>query len=122
VEILILDKVIDLSHEAVDGPRSVDKKRTWLASDLTEGDWSISLDQIAYDEIYTMIKYMHANPAPIYLRHPDQFNIPHLRQAYFKCKTILKEGIGFPVIDKLPIDAYETDDTVTVYWILGQLI
>jgi len=69
-----------------------------------------------------MMKYMHANPVPMYLRHPDRFDIPHLRQAYSKSKTILKEGIGFSVIDKLPIDAYEIDDIVTVYWILGQLI
>jgi len=117
-----LDRVIDLSHEAVEGPRLVDKNRIWLATDLTDGDWLIPLGQIAHDEIYTMIKHMHENPAPMYLRHPDQFDIPNLRQAYAKCKTILQEGIGFAVIDKLPIDAYEIDDIVTVYWVLGQLI
>ena len=117
-----MDAILNLSHEVVEGPRSVDKKRTWLASDLTDVDWSIFLGQIAHDEIYAMIQHMHANPAPMYLRHPDQFNIPNLRHAYAKCKTILNEGVGFSVINNLPIDAYEIDDIVSVYWILGQLI
>ena len=117
-----MDKIIDLSHEAVEGPRLVDKSRTWLAKDLMDGDWLISLDQIAYDEIHAMIKQIKAHPVPMYLRHPDQFDIPNLRQVYVKCKTILQEGVGFSVINKLPIDEYEIDDIITVYWILGQLI
>ena len=117
-----MDKIIDLSSEVVEGPRTVDKKNIWLAKDLTPDDWTIQLDQTAHNEIYAMIKQMQENPAPMYLRHPDHFHIPNLRKAYAKCKTIIQEGIGFSVINKLPIDIYEIDDIIAVYWVLGHLI
>ena len=122
LEKFILEKIIDLSHEVAEYPRLVDKTRTWLATDLTAEDWTIQLGQIEHDEIYSMIKKISENPAPMYLRHPDQFDIPNLRKAYTKCKTNLQKGVGFSVIDKLPIDVHEIDEIVSVYWILGQLI
>ena len=117
-----MEKIIDLSHEVSECPRLVDKRRTWLATDLTAEDWTIPLGQSEHDEIYSMIKHIRANPAPMYLRHPNQFDIPNLRKAYYKCTKMLLEGVGFSVIDKLPIDDHEIDEIVTVYWILGQLI
>ena len=120
-----MDGHIDLSYEALDGPRStqgVKKERAWLASDLKADDWLVPVNEDAKSEIKTMIQKMCSHPLPMLLRRPDQFDIPHLREIYMKCESILNNGIGFAVIDKLPIDDYDFDNIIEVYWTLGQLI
>ena len=120
-----MDGHIDLSYEALDGPRStqgVKKERAWLASDLKADDWLVPVNEDAKSEINTMIQKMRSHPLPMLLRRPDQFDIPHLREIYMKCESILNNGIGFAVIDKLPIDDYDFDNIIEVYWTLGQLI
>jgi capsule polysaccharide export protein KpsC/LpsZ len=64
LEKFILEKIIDLSYEVAEYPRSVDKRRTWLATDLTAEDWTIPLGQSEHDEICSMIKNIRENPAP----------------------------------------------------------
>ena len=53
---------------------------------------------------------------------PEQFEIPVLQSAYEKAKAICDQGAGFAVIDKLPIDVFEIEDMVNVYWTLGHLM
>ena len=116
---------IDLSYEAHDGIRSsqgISSKKAWVASNLKEDDWLIPINEEALIEIKFMIRHMQNHPLPILLRRRDHFNIPRLKEIYKKCKDILDNGIGFAVIDKLPIDEYDVDGIIEVYWILGQLI
>ena len=120
-----MDAYIDLTHEVIDVPRStlkITEKRAWLASDLKTEDWVLSVDEAAKSEIRKMIEEMRRHPLPMLLRKPDQFNIPRLKEIYKKCKSILDTGTGFAVIDKLPIDEYDSDKIIEVYWTLGQLI
>ena len=37
-------------------------------------------------------------------------------------KTILDDGVGFCVLDHLPMEHYGIDTMVEIYWVLGQLI
>ena len=37
-------------------------------------------------------------------------------------KSILDCGVGFAVLDRLPIDDYPIETMVEVYWTLGQLV
>jgi hypothetical protein len=116
---------IDLSYEAKDEIRSsqeISSEKAWVASNLKKEDWLIPINEEALFEIKLMIQHMQSYPLPILLRRPDQFNIPRLREIYKKCKNILDNGVGFSVIDKLPIDEFEVDVIIEVYWILGQLI
>jgi hypothetical protein len=116
---------IDLSYEAqvrIRSSREISKERAWVASDLNEEDWLILVSEEALLEIKFMIQKMQSHPLPMLLRRPEHFEIPCLREIYNKCKDILDNGIGFAVIDKLPIDDYEVEEIIEVYWILGQLI
>ena len=116
---------IDLSYEAnkeVRSTRGINKKRTWVASDLNVEDWLIPINEEAKTEIKIMIQTMQKHPLPLLLRRPDQFNIPNLKNIYTKCKNILDNGIGFAVIKKFPVDDYDIENIKEVYWTLGQLI
>ena len=61
-------------------------------------------------------------PSPFqhYSRKPSQFDIPELANVYKKAKNICDHGVGFAVIDKLPLDDFAIEQMVDVYWTLGQ--
>ena len=39
-----------------------------------------------------------------------------------KVKHMLDDGIGFAVLDRLPLDSLSVDEAKSVYWVLGQLL
>ena len=120
-----MDDFIDLSKEVSRPSESVDaiiEKKAWLASDLDETDWVVSLSEAAIEEVEQMIATISKQPLPTLLRRPDQFHIPNLRDIFTRVKKICDEGIGFAVIDRLPIDDFKIDPMVEVYWTLGHLM
>jgi len=119
-----MEHLIDLSQEALDlsSPIPSCVGRGWLSDDLCEEDWTVELTDAATSEVALMVTEVRKHPLPTILRRPDQFNTPHLAAAYQKLKAICDDGVGFAVLDRLPIDDFHIDDMVTVYWTLGHLI
>jgi hypothetical protein len=115
---------VNLSHEALDPSAPVPscKGRGWLSDELSQNQWTVSLMAAGQAEVARMIKVMQIHPLPTILRHPDQFEIPHLRAAFQQMKAICEKGIGFAVLDRLPIDSFDIEDIVSVYWTLGHLM
>ncbi len=115
---------IDLSHEESDYEHS--KKnilhKGWLAHEINETDWLVKLSANEEKEIKNMIDDMVKIPLPFLLREVNDFEIPSLRKIYKKIKCICDNGIGFAVIDKLPLDDFDEELIKSVYWVLGQLI
>ncbi len=58
---------------------------------------------------------IRANPLPVILRRPEHFarslRLPSIKTLRATCTN----GPGFAVLDRLPIDAFDIDDIVTVY-------
>ena len=69
-----------------------------------------------------MTDMISANPLPIHLREPGEFEIPELRRIFSKAKYILDQGCGFCVIERMPMEEIREEELVECYWILSQLI
>lgn len=104
-----------LTHPISDG-------RAWLAEQLVLKDWTIPLSAEALGEIQKMLKVMQDHPLLLLLRHPDDFEIPHLQEIMAQAKSILDEGCGFCVLERMPIENEDTETLVACYWVLSQLI
>jgi len=119
-----MDGMIDLSGEALKDLSRIPncRGRGWIAADVSAPDWTIELDAAAMQEIATMAEVMQKHPLPTILRRPEQFEIPHLQAAYAKAKDICDNGAGFAVIDRLPLDEYDIETMIDIYWTLGQLM
>ncbi len=121
----MMDDVLDLTREVVElssSNSSIVIEKAWLFPDLADREWIIELDRRALAEIERMIAHMKANPLPLLLRTPDGLEIPHLRSVYAIAKEKLDHGVGFVVLDKMPIDDHDIDDIIACYWVLGQLL
>ena len=119
-----MDGVMDLSSETFNELENIPTAagRGWLASNLERDDWTVKLSDGAFKEIATMADEMRSKPLPTLLRNPQQFEIPDLSAAYGKAKHICDNGLGFAVIDKFPLDEFDIDQMVDIYWTLGQLM
>ena len=115
---------IDLSFESIDNINNIPstKGMGWIASELKRENWTVALNTLAIEEIASIVKQTKNKPLPTLLLKPEQFEIPELKIAYEKAKAICDNGVGFTVIDKLPIDDFQIEEMVNVYWTLGSLM
>ena len=115
---------VDLSFESFEDIGNIPSTNGmgWLASELKQENWTVALNSSAIREIASMVVQTRRNPLPTLLLKPEQFEIPELKSAYEKAKAICDHGAGFAVIDKLPIDDFEIEDMVNVYWTLGHFM
>jgi len=96
--------------------------RAWTRDTVNPQDCIIPLGKAELEEISTMAEVIEAEPLPIILRHPDQFEIPALRAAMAMAKRQVDEGIGVAVLDRLPMDDLAKDTAVAISWVLGHLM
>ena len=58
--------------------------KAWKKEELSEADWKIKFTRKALEEIHTMTDMISANPLPIHLREPGEFEIPELKRIFSK--------------------------------------
>jgi len=115
---------LDLSFEVSAQMLSeqVTDRRAWLSGDVDPRSAVITLDDAARAETDMLVARLRAQPLPMILRTPDMFELPAWRAAMTRARDKLDNGLGFAVIDRLPMDDHAEDDMKTVFWIVGQLI
>mgnify|MGYP003949702447 CR=1 FL=1 len=114
--------VLDCSDEVTSAVPVVDSRRAWLASNLQDSDWLIQLNEEAMSEIRTLAQFIEDNPLSNLQRKPSDFKLTACRAAVSGLKTILDDGVGFGVLDRMPVDEYAVETLVEVYWVLGQML
>ncbi len=113
---------LDCSNEVSAMREPGSDRLVWLAPEVRRADYVVPLGQDALDEIRRLIDYFEANPLPLLERRLDQLQIPACRAAMAQMKSILDDGVGFAVLDRLPMEDYPIDALLPVYWVLGQCI
>ena len=94
----------------------------WLAQDIDSDDWVVELTDRAREEIDQLAGYLQLNPLPILQRNISAFELPACRELMLRMRRTLDDGVGFAVLDRIPIDAYPEDSLLQIYWLLGQFI
>ena len=85
---------IDLSFESVEGMKQLPSTEGsgWLASDLSQDDWTVKLNHKALEEIALMVNQLKRNPLPTLLLRPEQFEILGYPVRIKKPKTFVIWG------------------------------
>jgi alpha-ketoglutarate-dependent taurine dioxygenase len=65
---------------------------------------------------------MAENPLPVLALRPDDFEMPACRAAMERARSALEEGVGFVLIDRLPVAEIGRDAATAVYWLLCSMI
>lgn len=94
----------------------------WHRADLSDRDGIIELDEASLDELDAVIATLRANPLAIELLESDAFDLDACRRLMTRARTVLDDGVGFVIIDRLPLDRYSKADATAAHWLLSQLV
>jgi alpha-ketoglutarate-dependent taurine dioxygenase len=94
----------------------------WGRDSLGPEDGVIRLDPASRRELDRIVEVLRHNPLPTQLLVPDEFEMPACRAMMARAKKMLDEGVGFVIIDRLPLEEYSVDEARAAYWLLAQLV
>ena len=113
---------LDCSNETCEIRQPASDRLCWLAADIETSDWLVKITPRALAEIGRLSTFFADNPTPILQRRLEEFELPACRELMAKMKSILDDGVGFAVLDRLPLEDYPVETMLELYWVLGQCI
>lgn len=94
----------------------------WSRNSLSADDGVVVLDPDALAEIREITRLIEQNPVPILALRPDDFVMPSCRRLMGQARDVLRDGVGFVLIDRLPVEEIGREAATAVYWLLCSLI
>ena len=113
---------LDCSNEVSVLRHPPNERLVWLADDIGPGDYLITITDTALIEIDKLAVFFSDNPIPLLQRKLDEFELPACRDLMAQMKSKLDHGVGFAVLDRLPLDDYPLEIMLEIYWVLGQCV
>lgn len=95
---------------------------TWVAETMLPHDGLVTLEGKHLDELRATAKEISENPLPTEALRPHYFDMPACSILMNAVRKQLNEGMGFAIIDRLPIDEFGGETSKKLYWILMNMI
>ena len=120
------DKILTRHTASADAPELLQEIDTgpiaWTNDSLADDAGVISLTPTCLDELLSTVRLLEANPLPLIALKPTDFDLPACRKTMVSVRETLDHGVGFVIIDRLPMDELETESATKLYWLLGNMI
>lgn len=103
-------------REVHDGPVA------WTADLLEEDAGLVSIGDACMDELIAAARLLEAKPLPTVALNADDFDLAACRGMMRQVKATLDDGLGFAIIDRLPVEDLGRERTTALYWLLANLV
>jgi len=113
---------LDCSNEVSEIRLPDDDRLCWLAGDVKPADYRVTVSDAALGEMNRLAAFFADNPLPLLQRKLDELELPTCRLLMSQMKSILDDGVGFAVLDRLPMENFPLETMLEIYWVLGQCI
>jgi len=100
----------------------IEAASAWKRADIKDQDFRVKLDASCLDEIRRVVDEIRAHPLPTILRSPADFDMTNCHAAMAEVRRILKHGVRFAVVDRLPVEELSKADAEAVYWLLASMV
>jgi alpha-ketoglutarate-dependent taurine dioxygenase len=97
-------------------------RKAWRRDTLSRADWLLPIADDCRAEIDTVVQALRRNPMATVVLTPDDFSMTACRRMMKRVKAILDRGVGFAVLDRLPVERYDKAELTAVYWLLSSMI
>ena len=101
---------------ALDGPIA------WTADSLAAEDGMVSIPDKCIAELDAVAALLRDNPLPTVALRPEDFALANCQALAADLRRELKDGVGFVLLDRLPVDRYGRDVTTALYWLLCSMV
>ena len=95
--------------------------RAWLREDIKQSDWLFKIDDGVLQELDQLAALLKPD-TELHKLTPADFQLPQSRHLFKNIKHTLDNGIGFAVADRLPVDKYDPEILVQIFYILGSFV
>jgi alpha-ketoglutarate-dependent taurine dioxygenase len=119
VVVIMEDKTVTANPKIRDTPLT--GPIVWDRTTLGPDDGKIHVSDECLAELDNFLVDLRANPLPTLLLNAVDYDMPHCRAMMAKARDILHNGVGFVIIDKLPVETYTLEESRAVYWLLCQM-
>ncbi len=94
----------------------------WTRDSLSDDDGILRLDNTCLAEIEKFVALRRDNPLPTTVLDPDDFAFTACRGLMARAKQCLDDGVGFVIIDQLPLASLSRAEAVDIYWLLATMV
>lgn len=97
-------------------------KKAWVRAEVRPEDWKFSLTSECLGELAAITAALRREPVPVEQLRAENFDMPACRELMRRLQGALDEGVGFALLDRLPLDELGMEEAKALYWILSSLI
>lgn len=94
----------------------------WVAADLNEDRWIVPVEPAAMAELELVANALEDYDEPFDELNPDAFDWPATTELMVEVKNRLDNGIGFAIIDRLPVEQWSDPAIRGVAWLFNVLL
>lgn len=94
----------------------------WCNDDLPDDAGLVRVTASCRAELLATAAFLDANPLPTVSLRPDDFEMPACREMMARAQETLENGVGFAVIDRLPVDAISRETATGLHWLLTSML
>lgn len=96
--------------------------QSWIGSELAPKAGFINLSNDCLKEVAVILRLLKANPMPLFALFSDDMELPYFLALSKKIRKILNQGLGFCILNKLPVEDMSEFEVTAIYWLLAQLV
>jgi hypothetical protein len=96
--------------------------RAWTRKTIAKKDYFFKLPRPCMTELRRVAKSLTADPLPVLVLKPEMFDLAHCKSFMKGVKRTLEKGVGFAIIDRLPLDDFGLETVTAMHWLLGALM
>jgi alpha-ketoglutarate-dependent taurine dioxygenase len=96
--------------------------RRWRRNELAPEDWLIALPESCWSELDEVARRVRAEEPSITSLRADGFDLDGCKNIMATVRRQLADGIGFAVLDRVPVERYGVAENQAIAWLLAQLL
>ena len=94
----------------------------WGRRDVSTSDWLMPIPPAALAEIEDLVLTLRRHPMDTIALDPRDYALDACARFMARVRGKLDDGVGFAVLDRLPIDRFDKAELKKVYWLLSAMI
>lgn len=94
----------------------------WRGDTLPADAGRMTLPAGVLRELDQVVTSLERDPLPLLLLRPEDFVLDASRSFMREVKAEIDEGVGFAIIDRLPVERWPVDGARAAWWLLASLI
>jgi alpha-ketoglutarate-dependent taurine dioxygenase len=100
----------------------VAEERAWTGRSLPPDRYLVPIPDDCLRELDGVLAEQRAAPVPTLLLLPEHFALAGCARFMADVRRRLDDGPGFVILDRLPLDRMSRQETIDLYWLLGNLL